>query len=227
MSCLKGLTTPFLTLLTNLLYTQPTLLSPLVRALSTLLSSTQRLASSASPPEELRKQFGFEQTIAEDNLAYLKTLAKDLISVLLNVFSKLPREQRGPVGNVIGPWAGIMLQSDLVSTYNTVTSHLSRNLNPTVPTSGASPVSHTMLDLLIILTPHLPPTQSAALLNATASSLMLAHPDATVQKKSYRLLKRLIESGIGGNKAESLEKLVAQIKETEGVVGPGTQRVSN
>ena len=220
------MTTPFLTLLTNLLYTQTLLLTPLIRALSLLVTSTERLATSASPPEELRKQFGLDQIAAHDNLEYLKTLTKDMVSVLLNVFSKLPRDQRGPVGDVIGVWVGIMREADLVATFNTVTSHLSANLDNMTPQSeGGSPVSHTMLDLLIVFTPFLPPAQSSTLFNASASKLMLEHSDATVQKKTYRLLHRLVEAGKAGS-GDGLASLVAVIKETEASVGPGTQRVS-
>lgn len=105
---LQGLTTPFLSLITNLLYTQPLLLSPLLRGLSQLISSNQRLQASTTPSEQLKKQFGLDQTSATGDLEFLKTLAKDMVSVLLNVFSKLPREQRGMVGDVIGAWVGIM-----------------------------------------------------------------------------------------------------------------------
>jgi hypothetical protein len=108
---MQGLTPQFLSLLTNLLYTQPLLLSPLLRALSQLVQSTQRLATSATTPEELRKQFGIDQAQATANIAYLKTLAKDMVSVLLNVFSKLPRDQRGQVGEVISAWVGIMSEA--------------------------------------------------------------------------------------------------------------------
>lgn len=108
---MQGLTPQFLSLLTNLLYTQPLLLSPLLRALSQLVQSTQRVATSATAPEELRKQFGIDQTQASANIAYLKTLAKDMVSVLLNVFSKLPRDQRGQVGEVISAWVGIMSEA--------------------------------------------------------------------------------------------------------------------
>lgn len=107
----QGLTTPFLGLITNLLYTQLSLLPSLLRALSQLVTSTQRLANSTTAPEELRKQFGLDQTEAKANLEHIKTLAKDMVSVLLNVFSKLPREQRGMVGDVIGIWVGIMSES--------------------------------------------------------------------------------------------------------------------
>lgn len=113
----QGLTTPFLTLLTNLLYTQPLLLSPLLRGLSQLVSSNQRLAASSTESPELIKTFGMDQEQAKANIGYLKTLAKDMVSVLLNVFSKLPREQRGQVGEVIGAWVGIMTEQ--VSTGDT------------------------------------------------------------------------------------------------------------
>jgi ribosomal RNA-processing protein 12 len=113
------LTTPFLTLLTNLLYTQPLLLNSLLKALSNLVTSTQTVLASATASEELLKQFGVDQAGASTNLDYLKTLAKDMVSVLLNVFSKLPREQRGMVGDVIGLWAGIMTQ-DVSVPYRTI-----------------------------------------------------------------------------------------------------------
>lgn len=51
-----------------------------------------------------------DQDKAKENMAYLKTLAKDMTSVLLNIFSKLPREQRGMVGDVIAAWTGIMTE---------------------------------------------------------------------------------------------------------------------
>lgn len=97
-------------MLTNLLYTQPLLLSSLLRGLSQLVSSTQTLLTSTTEPVELRKQFGLDQDAAKENMAFLKTLAKDMVSVLLNVFSKLPREQRGMVGDVIALWVGIMTE---------------------------------------------------------------------------------------------------------------------
>jgi ribosomal RNA-processing protein 12 len=85
-----------------------------------------------------------------------------------------------------------------------------------------------MLDLLIIFVPNLPATQSAALFTATATPTMLEHHDATVQKKSYRLLKRLIEAGHVSQlvNGEALEQFVVKLNEVGGGVGPGAQRVS-
>ena len=111
-----------------------------------------------------------------------------------------------------------------MDTFTTVTSHLSKNVQAAMTTApGASPISHTMLDLLIIFVPHLPSTQSAELFASTATSTMLEHSDATVQKKSYRVLKRLIESGRieDALKEEKLEEFVARLNEVGGGVGPG------
>lgn len=223
----EGLSTPFLSLITNLLYTQPLLLSPLLRSLLQLVNSTQTLLNSSTDPAELRKQFGIDQEAAKGNLGKLKSLAKDMVSVLLNVFSKLPREQRGMVGDVIAAWVGIMDEKDVIETYNTVATHLSQNLgNSQAPAPGASPISHTMLDLLIVFVPHLPPAQSASLFTATSTKDLLEHEDATVQKKAYRLLKRLLEAGQLGaaGSGDKLHEFVERLNEVATQVGPGAQR---
>jgi ribosomal RNA-processing protein 12 len=109
-----------------------------------------------------------------------------------------------------------------------VTTHLSANLTSTQPSApGASPISHTMLDLLIIFVPYLPQAQSSALFTATATGTMLEHHDATVQKKSYRLLKRLLEAGRLGQagQGEKLDEFVVKIGEAGAGIGPGAQRV--
>ncbi|TYJ52160.1 hypothetical protein B9479_007232 [Cryptococcus floricola] len=221
----EGLDVQFLGLVTGLLYTQPTLLPALLKGLTNLVTSTERLIGSTTAPEELRKEFGLDQTIALSNLTLLKSLAKDMISVLLNVFSKMPRESRGQVGDVIATWVGIMTPGDVVETYQTVTTHLSNNLDDSsVPAEGASPVAHTMLDLLIIFTPILPLAQSLALFTAVSQPTMLQHRDATVQKKSYRLLKRLLEGGKLDLQRAKLEAFVTKLGESGSSVGPGAQR---
>lgn len=82
-----------------------------------------------------------------------------------------------------------------------------------------------MLDLLIIFIPNLAMAQSTALFNATATPLMLEHADATVQKKSYRVLKRLLEAGRLSLAGQALEEFVEKLNAVGGGVGPGAQRV--
>ena len=64
--------------------------------------------NSSTDSVELRKQFGMDQEDAKGNMDHLKSKAKDMVAVLLNVFAQLPRESRGMVGEVIGIWTGIM-----------------------------------------------------------------------------------------------------------------------
>lgn len=116
-----------------------------------------------------------------------------------------------------------------MATFTTVTTHLSGNLSMSAPVApGSSPISHTMLDLLIIFVPHLPIAQAKALFNAIAAPTFLEHDDATVQKKSYRLLKRLIEDGKVSElvQGEKIEGFVKAVGECAAGVGPGAQRVS-
>jgi ribosomal RNA-processing protein 12 len=61
--------------------------------------------NSSTEAVELRKQFGMDQEDAKANMDHLKSKAKDMVAVLLNVFAQLPR---GMVGEVIGIWTGIM-----------------------------------------------------------------------------------------------------------------------
>lgn len=67
--------------------------------------------NSTTDAVELRKQFGMDQEDAKGNMDHLKSKAKDMVAVLLNVFAQLPRESRGMVGEVIGIWTGIMTDS--------------------------------------------------------------------------------------------------------------------
>jgi ribosomal RNA-processing protein 12 len=72
--------------------------------------------TSTTDAGELRKQFGMDQTDAKANMDHLKSKAKDMVAVLLNVFAQLPRESRGMVGEVIGTWTSIMTEA--VSPYH-------------------------------------------------------------------------------------------------------------
>jgi hypothetical protein len=88
-------------------------------------------------------------------------------------------------------------------------------------------VSHTMLDLLIILIPHLPSAPATALFNAASTGNLIENSDAAIQKKSYRILTRLIEL----NKAsvlqgEGFDQFVQKLVDVSASIGPGAQRVS-
>ncbi len=98
----------FAKLIAQLLYTQPQLRPSILRALSTLITSSSTLSSSAAPSEELLAGFGIDQQDAAQNVQFLKSLATEMLAVLFNVFSSVPREQRGMVGDVVALWLSIM-----------------------------------------------------------------------------------------------------------------------
>jgi ribosomal RNA-processing protein 12 len=208
------------------------------------VTSTKTLSKSAAPPADLRQSFGIDQETGKENMEYLKTLAADMLAVLFNVFSSVPREQRGMVGDVISLWLSVMSEEvsladlvkheltsqDVTATYNRVTDHLGKALTSPVPAqAGTTPLSHTMLDLLIILVPHLPVECALKLFAATQTSTLLEHSDATVQKKSYRILARLIDSGkvAAALQGESVDGFVKRVEDVGPNVGPGAQRVSD
>lgn len=108
-----------------------------------------------------------------------------------------------------------MLQDALSQPYNT-------------QSPGGTPVAHTMLDLLLLILPFLPvpSTTSQTLFQKALSQEMMGHRDAGVQKRTYRVLARLIQKGVlGGNEGE-VSVVVSRVNETREGVAQGAQRVS-
>lgn len=209
----------FAQLLAQLLYSQPLLRAPILRALSNLVTSTQTAAKSAAPSEELLTGFGVDQQDAAQTLAFLRTLGNEMLAVLFNVFTSVPAQQRGQVGEVIGLWLSVMDESDITNTYTKVASHLGGALK-----EANKDVSHAMLDLLIILVPHLPSTTAQALFTAASTGDLLENSDPAVQKKSYRILTRLLELGKASVEGEAVDAFVSKIAEAGKQIGVGAQR---
>ena len=94
--------------------------------------------------------------------------------------------------------------------------------------SSLPPVSHTMLDLLIILIPHLPSTTAVSLFNAASTGNLIENNDAAIQKKCYRILTKLIESGkvASALQGESVDEFVNKLADLSANIGVGAQRVS-
>ncbi|KDQ21665.1 hypothetical protein BOTBODRAFT_26095 [Botryobasidium botryosum FD-172 SS1] len=235
-SCLKGycdlcidlreaFTIPFARLITQLLYTQPTLRTPILVGLRTLLRTNKSLSTSSAPPAELISSFGIDQEEARKNIDFLASLAGNLLAVLFNVFGNVGVDGRSLVGEVVSEWLGIAREKDIEGTYTKLTTHLIQSLASPVPPQASTlvtPVPHTMLDLLVILVPYLPPAQSAALFTLALGPELMESPDATVQKKSYRVLARLVESGkvaVGGT-----DKLIQRLSESAESVSPAAKR---
>lgn len=114
--------------------------------------------------------------------------------------------------------------------YTKVTTMLNESLNkPSAPASNTPPVSHTMLDLLLLLLPYLPAAPANQLFDQALTAQWIENSDAGAQKRSYRLLARLLESTLlpasGNGKTELVDKVVKRIIETSEKVATGAQKV--
>lgn len=159
-------------------------------------------------------------------------MTKNLLAVLFNVFSQVAREQRGMVGEVITSYLAVSGAEDVTATYEKVVGHLGEALQAPVvkPTPGApaaSPTSHTMLDLLVIIVPFLPAPAARALFAhaSAAEAKLIGSNDPAVQKKSYRILARLLETGKVTLAGAELEAFVARLRDGTEVVSAGARRV--
>ncbi|KAG8730773.1 hypothetical protein FRC11_005860 [Ceratobasidium sp. 423] len=181
----EGLSTPFLQLLTNLLYSQPTLRVSILHGVRALVASNRSI-----PADEIHYNYA-ERSRAEENLKFLASLAGNMLSVLFNVFSSVESNDRGLVGEVISLWLGLADAKELSTTFRKVSTMLTQNLKGAV-----NPVTHTTLDLLVLLVPHLSSTDGTKLFTIIFAESVISNADGTVQKKAYRILARLVERGV-------------------------------
>lgn len=232
---IQAFDTDFVTLLANVLYTQPLLRAAIFRALSTLITTTSTLASSSSPPQLLAAQFGLTPQDGQTSLAHLQTLAATILGVSFNVYGKLGRGEGAFILTTVGEWMAVLPPSELVDTYTRVEGLLVQALAVPLPPKkghgapkeddGLIPPTHALLDILIALIPHAGPVEKRFFDLAMGESV-LGSQDQAVQKKGYRILSRLAEERDGkvieGRVGEVIEKLV----ESAGKVANGAKRVS-
>ncbi|SJX64397.1 related to RRP12-Protein required for normal pre-rRNA processing [Sporisorium reilianum f. sp. reilianum] len=206
---LTAFTRQFAELLTNVLYTQPNLRPSICRGLQALVYRNEALVSSGAPSDSLKHAFGLDQADGKANIAHLSAIAPNLLAVLFNVFSQSPGEGRGFVYDTIASYLRVMSPEDVQNTYNKVKTTLEQAL-PTLSTkqkrnqkenpNTPPPVPYTMLDLLSALIPHLDKSahgSAADLFALICQDNVLRSHDSTVQKKSYRILSRLLEGDAG------------------------------
>lgn len=95
-------------MLSQLLYNQPDLRPPVLRAMKIVVESNAK-------PTEVSKTDGesshigiflSEEEVAK-NAAFLQSQSESWFAVLFNVFGSVGRDQQGMVGDVINTWASI------------------------------------------------------------------------------------------------------------------------
>ena len=104
---LQAFTPQFAQLLSQLLYNQPELRPPVLKALEAVVNSNAK------------KQDDDERTDEEiqQNVAFLQSQAESWFAVLFNVFGSVGREKQGMVGNVISSWASIAVRGVSVESF--------------------------------------------------------------------------------------------------------------
>jgi ribosomal RNA-processing protein 12 len=219
--------TEFVSLLANVLYTQPTLRPSIFKSLQTLLSTTLALANSTSPPQLLQDQFGLTPEQGRVSLDHLRSLAQTILSVAFNVYGKMNRGEGGYVLETVSSWISILPATELASTYSKISTLLLQALDAPLPPKEdpTIPPTHALLDILISIIPHSAPVDKEFFDLAMSEKLLGNEKDQSVQKKAYRIAARLCEER-GGNVVKGREgQVVERIVEAGTKVANGAKRV--
>jgi ribosomal RNA-processing protein 12 len=120
------------------------------------------------------------------------------------------------------------LLQDTTKAYRKVTELLEKNLRePTVTrnsdSSDGGSITTIMQDILLLLIPYLTSADSATLFQLSFTPHVLGNSDNGVQKRGYRMLARLIESGKVTVDAEST---IQKLNDLSDVLSPSAKKVS-
>lgn len=185
----------------SLLYTQPDLRPTIAQALQLLIEKNQALVKSSADDAHLMRAYGLTKAEAAANLAFMSKFAVNYLAVFFNVFSQISPQFRGFMADAIKAYLQVTTADDINTTFKKVLTMLSQALESNeVATNDPSlppPMSHTMLDLAIIMIPFLDLESSELLYNGTIQSLLSKENDPTLQKKGYKVLNHLMSAPNG------------------------------
>ncbi|KAI9718191.1 MAG: hypothetical protein M1812_004181 [Candelaria pacifica] len=201
----------FAELLANILYKQADLRSDLCRALQNLVESNKAVL--ALEGEDLLTQRRLPKSNAKENLSHLARFSGNILAVLFNIYSQTLPQYRGFILQCINTYLSIVPQEELMDTFTRVISTLESSLDGADPQTQADkqkrakadnnmpPMSHTLMDLVITISIHLPQRKFATLF-AVAARVIAKDDDPQLQKKAYKLIPRLAESDTGKSALE-------------------------
>lgn len=234
----EALTNRFAGMLATVASTQPNLRPSVLRGLTLLVERNESLARSGAPDEVLELSFGIGSKQGKENLQHLIALAPNFLSAFSDLLTQSASSQRGYISEAIGAYLRILPAQGVQATYANISAGLAKALEELTPQRDREagphaipPVAHSMLDLLIAVVPFLPLEDGKQLLTLAESDTLLKNEDAGVQKKTYRILSRLME----GHKGEALlrsgagvsanvSQLLANLREATVNVVPGAKR---
>ena len=196
----------FAEMLSNLLYSQPELRRDICRALQNIVESYESFQNSKA--EEHRARISWKE--AGESLDHMRGFASNLLAVLFNVYGQTLPQNRGYILQCMNAYLGVIPEKDLVDTYDRVRTMLAEKLIVTEaqPTAASQkkgkdtlpPESHTLLDILVTVSAHLPTTALQSLFTLAAQIIKKTEgrrQDPHLVKKAYRLVPRLASTASG------------------------------
>ncbi|EJD03307.1 NUC173-domain-containing protein [Fomitiporia mediterranea MF3/22] len=215
----ESLTPQFAQMLSQLLYNQPELRPPVLKALKVIVESNTRASEGTAGDDSLSTEE------AEQNLAFLKSQAESWFAVLFNVFSSVGRNEHAMVGDVISAWAAITDEKAMSKTCRKVVDMFKANLVKLPKATGSGSNTHlnasedqrstvaTMQDILVLLVPYLSQKDTRTVFELCLSPEVLKHKDNGVQKRAYKLLSKITSAGKIEIDAESLFAKMDEVAE--------------
>lgn len=222
---------PFAELLSNKLYEQSDLRPDICRALQLLVESNQAVLSTElnqDGQEDLLLQHRITKTDARKNITVLASFAPNLLLVLFNTYSKTLPQYRGYILDSINAYLSITPLDALMETFAKVTSLLEGSITESAALPQAEKekkgsadsmpsVAHSLMDLVITISPYLP-TESYTQLLAIFALLINKKDDPQLQKKAYKIIPRLARSESGkqvlSERVNDLQKVLLESAET-------------
>ncbi|KAK5944209.1 pre-rRNA processing protein [Knufia obscura] len=207
----------FAELLSNVLYKQADLRVNVCRGLQNLVESNQAILEADADAEELQVEHRTTKEDAQQNITYLASLASNFLAVLMNVYSETLPQSRAYILQCINAYLSITPEKDLIDTFERVGTMLEAELpaadapppkkQPIQPNrNNMPPTSHTLLDLVIALSVHLPRSKFAALFSLASNIITnpaILASDPQLIKKAYKLIPRLATSETGQQALQS------------------------
>ncbi|KAG6845310.1 hypothetical protein H0H87_011160 [Tephrocybe sp. NHM501043] len=194
----EAMTSSFSQLLSQLLYGQPELRPAVLKGLKALVETN--VAAQTPKEGDIPEPDALTVVEAAANIAVLRAQAESWLAVFFNVFGSVGRNSRGMIGDVISVWASVSGDEEITRAYIKVVELFKNNMTlaAKAPSHGGQDlgsVAATTQDILILLLPYLSSPDATALFSLCLGPQVLSGKDNGVQKRGYKILTKLVESG--------------------------------
>jgi ribosomal RNA-processing protein 12 len=228
----------FAELLANVLYQKVDLRSNVCKALQNLVDSN-KIVLETEPDEDgdedIVAQHRVTKEQAQKNIDHLAKFSGNMLAVLFNVYSSTLPQFRGFILKCLNSFLSITPHNELMDTFSKVSTMLEGSLAELTSQTQADkqkskkegampPMAHTLMDLVITITPYLP-ADSYQTLFAIFNATVNKESDPQLQKKAYKVIPRLAETELGRAALESqIEALQELLIASAGTATPPARR---